>query len=355
MEKIEADRAKDGGAVDGLVVESQTTRTILETEDYNSDYDSSDEEGLPPQPKKTRRRKYVMARRVEGGELERIQPTESFWYTYYVQEPLLDDERFVKKFRNRFRLPYDKYKELCSYCSDSELFVRWIGKDATGRDATPITLLVLGSLRYLGRGWTFDDVEEATAVSKEVHRTFFHKFIEFGSTTLYEKYVVFPTTFEEAKKHMHEFAIAGLPGAMGSTDATHILLWNCEYNLRNNHLGGKKKNTSRSYNMTVNHRRRILHTTRGGPGRWNDQTMVMFDEFVRGMYDGDHPYDVEFELLERQNGKIISVPYRGGYVIVDNGYLRWSCTVPPFKVTEKTTELRWSKWVESMKSSGRAF
>jgi hypothetical protein len=77
--------------------------------------------------------------------------------------------------------------------------------------------------------------------------------------------------------------------------------------------------------------------------------MVLFDNFVKGIYDGDHLHDVEFELLERRNGEIVSVKYKGGYVIVDNGYLRWSCTVPHYKVTNKTNELRWSKWVESMR------
>jgi hypothetical protein len=132
-------------------------------------------------------------------------------------------------------------------------------------------LLVLGSLRYLGRGWTFDDIEESMAVSQEVHRNFFHVFINFGSTTLYDRYVQFPSNYEEAKRHMREFAMAGLPGCVGSTDATHIVTWACEYNLRNNHLGGKSKAKTRSFNTMCNHRRHILHSTRGGPGRWNDK------------------------------------------------------------------------------------
>jgi hypothetical protein len=42
-----------------------------------------------------------------------------------------------------------------------------------------IELLVLGLLRYIGRGWTFDDIKEQTAISNEVHRLFFHTFIDF--------------------------------------------------------------------------------------------------------------------------------------------------------------------------------
>jgi hypothetical protein len=79
--------------------------------------------------------------------------------------------------------------------------------------------------------------------------------------------------------------------------------------------------------------------------------MVTFDEFVKGIHDGDHLQDVELELLERRNGRVVPVKYTGGYVIVDNGYLRWSATVPPFKVTDRMNELRWSKWVESMRKN----
>jgi hypothetical protein len=43
------------------------------------------------------------------------------------------------------------------------------------------------------------------------------------------------------------------------------------------------------------------------------------------------------------------VTYKGVYVIVDNGYLNWSYTVPPFTVTSNVDEIRWSKWLESMR------
>ena len=49
--------------------------------------------------------------------------------------------------------------------------------DATGKRGAPLSLLILGALRYLGRGWTFADLEENTAISIETHRTFFHEFV----------------------------------------------------------------------------------------------------------------------------------------------------------------------------------
>jgi hypothetical protein len=77
-------------------------------------------------------------------------------------------------------------------------------------------LLLLCALRYLGRGWTSDDLSENTAISEEVIRIFFHRFIEFGSTVLFEKFVTSPKTAEDAKAHMGEFAQAGLAGAFRS-------------------------------------------------------------------------------------------------------------------------------------------
>jgi len=60
--------------------------------------------------------------------------------------------------------------------------------------------------------------------------------------------------------------------------------------------------------------------------------------------------DVSFELLERNaQGHINSVRYKGPWLIVDNGYLNWSMTVPPLKVTADAKEIRGSQWLESLR------
>jgi hypothetical protein len=142
---------------------------------------------------------------------------------------------------------------------------------------------VLGSLRYLGRGWTFDDIKESTAIALDVHCIFFHCFTEYGSTVLYCKYVLTPVHISKARTHMSEFKEAGLPGCIWSTNCTHITTKRWEYNLKNSHLGPKSSHTTWKFNLTCNHHCRILHSTTGGPGRWNDQTMVRGSgsEFVK--------------------------------------------------------------------------
>ena len=156
----------------------------------------------------------------------------------------------------------------------------------------------------------------STAISVSVHHKFFHKFIEFGSTTLYSMHVHTPVHLSEAQSNMSEYAEAGFPGCVGSSDCTHIITERCEYNLKNNHLGGKSSQTARTFNLTCNHRRQILHTTRGGPAHWNDMTIVRFDSFLTAVRAGRILTDNEFELLSYdKEGNVVSVRYNGVYVI----------------------------------------
>ena len=61
-------------------------------------------------------------------------------------------------------------------------------------------------------------------------------------------------------------------------------------------------------------------------------------------------WGVEFVLLDEDSeGNVVEREYIGAWVISDNGYRRWSITMPPMKVTLNQPEIRWSEWVESMR------
>ena len=65
-----------------------------------------------------------------------------------------------------------------------------------------------------------------------------------------------------------------------------------------------------------------------------------------GKFNDNH----EFVLFDYDDdGEIIEVKYRGCYVIVDNGYLNWSVTVPPMKHNNLRSEIRFSEWLESLR------
>lgn len=104
-------------------------------------------------------------------------PKSSTWYKYYVSRTVTG-KRSLKAFRRRFRLPFKAYQQLVRDAREGAWFPNTERKDACGIPGTPLELLVLGALRYLGRGWTFDDIAEATGVSEEVHRTFFVNFVK---------------------------------------------------------------------------------------------------------------------------------------------------------------------------------
>ena len=62
-----------------------------------------------------------------------------------------------------------------------------------------------------GRAVTFDDLEEHTGISEETHRRFFHIYVEFGSTSFFQKYVQLPSD-NDIESSSKEYFVAGLPG-----------------------------------------------------------------------------------------------------------------------------------------------
>jgi hypothetical protein len=256
-----------------------------------------------PRSRRAMKSRYMRTRN-DAGDIVPLLPKDTVWYRLYVTTPDLDNPKFHQKFRRRFRLPHDSFCELVTWVREDDLFARWQSFDAVGKESSPLELLVLGALRYLGRGWTFDDLEESTSISEETHRQFMHVFIHWASTVLYERFVSCPMTAEDAVQQMLEYAAAGCHGCLASSDATHIGMEKCSFRLRNMHMGPKLTMPSRTYNMSVNHRRRILSTTTGHPSRWNDKTLQLYDELLKGVYDGSVLGDFTFVFALRYKIRI---------------------------------------------------
>ena len=115
----------------------------------------------------------------------------------------INSKKWNGLFRNRFRMPYKSYYQLVEQCTNDErYFTQWKrGRHKYNhQESHPISLLVLTSLRYLGRGWTLDDLQESTAISKETIRAFLLQFIEFCSTVLYNEHVGSLDTSENSRR-----------------------------------------------------------------------------------------------------------------------------------------------------------
>ncbi len=105
------------------------------------------------------------------GPLEIIPPEELMWYLVNVCNfSISKDAKLQKSIRNPFRLPYQQFLELVEIICKDGLFVRWCGLKKNNKNVSPVELLVLGLLCYIGHGWTFDDCKESTAIDKDVHR-----------------------------------------------------------------------------------------------------------------------------------------------------------------------------------------
>ena len=133
---------------------------------------SSKEQSHYRERKQRRLKKRKLWIRGEDGNLRALMPTDTVWFKLYIEQPILGT--YMRKlFRCRFRLCHHSYLGLLDEMRGHKLFERWNNNDAVGVPPSNIALLLLGALRYIGRAWTFDDIEEATAISREVIRLFF--------------------------------------------------------------------------------------------------------------------------------------------------------------------------------------
>ena len=185
-------------------------------------YFDEDEEEEVVVPKK---RKFAH-RHYEGYDPQSALCSE--WYNSYVKYP--EKQRtvtFHTLFRRRFRMPYKSYRDIVAEARNDDWFPSYEKCNALGQPGIPLDILILGALRYLGKGWTFDDLFESTGVSEEIHRKFLKNFTVACITYLYPKWVKRPETEAEIEDCMSEFKQTGFDGCIGSADIT--LIWHSSY------------------------------------------------------------------------------------------------------------------------------
>ena len=87
----------------------------------------------PNKRQKTQRsvKKHKLMVRDKDGLLREMVPTDTLWYLLYISNPP-NNQRMLKLFRNRFRLPYDSFVELSETISTHPIFKRWTRSDAVG-------------------------------------------------------------------------------------------------------------------------------------------------------------------------------------------------------------------------------
>lgn len=137
----------------------------------------------------------------------------------------------------------------------------------------------------------FDDVEESTNISAEVHRKFFHSFLE-TFRSLESDYIYGARSQEEFFNHQLVYADCGLPGCCGSCDCTHIPWGRAPF--ENQHkFKGVKGYPTLSFEVIVTHDGRCISVSDGYPGSFNDKQIMRGDVFIQNLLDRKKYKDYE--------------------------------------------------------------
>lgn len=118
-----------------------------------------------------------------------------------------------------------------------EWYPNWDKTGVNGKKPHPLCLKVLGCLRILAKGATFDNVYELNEISAEVNRVFFHSWTAKVVQVLGPHWIKIPTDEADIERITSEYASNGFPGCIGSIDCVHIRWDNCPAQWRNLYKG----------------------------------------------------------------------------------------------------------------------
>ena len=234
-------------------------------------------------------------------------------------------------FRSMFRLPLHKVEQLADTMIEEEIITPTRRVPSALAVQIKAELHVMAALAVLGHGMPFRLCSLGSNISKEEHRVFFHRFIDYFFAN-HEKYVYLPRDIDELKEVMARYTEVGLPGAMGSKDVVHVK-WGRAPAGDFNRCKGKESYPSIAFQCISNFDRRILGVSRAQYGTRNDKSIVKRDHNVYKIRTGWYS-NVEWEYYTLEGDIEIEI---GVYLICDNGYLRWPTSICPYLHSDKTT------------------
>lgn len=245
-----------------------------------------------------------------------------------------------KQFRNKFRMPCKLFVEdFIPAVREHKIFPQ----KYNGGKQIPVEIKCMIALRILGRGSYADDMSEMSKVKPSTCNHIFKTFVKNMAAKMFPVYVT-PPKDDHLRRVLDTYARLGFPGAVGSVDCTHIFWDKCPVAL-SNLCKGKEKFPSLSFEVVVDHDRRIHSCTDGFVGTAPDSVIVVNDEYCRSIAEGRFK-DLKYSLY-KEDGSFVTV--EGGYLISDGGYPRhWMFQRPAHNaVTERS--VLWSEYLESVR------
>ena len=229
--------------------------------------------------------------------------------------------RAAKNFRLNFRLPYPVFQQLVTAAGQR----RWLHcsqTDAAGRPRVPIELKLLAVLYLLGSGAALRTIAQLSGMSEPTVQRAVHSFCASFSADMYKEWISPHQTDEELQTVLRHYTAVGFPGAVGSTDVTHIP-WDKTPCQQARYYTGKEGFNTIAYEVTVDHRMRIEAVTQGFHGAVNDKTIVRYDGFVQRVRTEPKYTGVRYKVRVNTGSADDQASYKeisGAYLIVDGGY-----------------------------------
>ena len=214
-------------------------------------------------------------------------------------------------FRRRFAVTFERYKEFVEKARSWNMSKE---TDALNRPSVPLEIKVLGALRMVAKGCSFDAIAELSGMSIQTMQRFFHRYMDLFVKEFKDEWIKYPKTFAEAEKFMEHYKKLGFPGAVTSVDATHVLFDMCPVGLASIYTG-KEGVPTIAYEVAVSPMGECLFVTMPGhPGSRNDKTIVKTDDFIQQVKNHEILYDdVEFELFTEDDN---TITIRGCWIMV---------------------------------------
>jgi hypothetical protein len=232
-----------------------------------------------------------------------------------IQDPNVRDINTTegKEFRRRFRLPFPFFKDyLVPECQKANIFDSKLTVNGVTKDQIPIEIKIMIALRLLGRGNVVDDLAELSNASGTSVRLIFKTFVTNFAKHFRTSFIRMPTG-DELNKVLDIYRRLGFPGCIGSMDCTHVRWLCCPAELTNL-CTGKEGFPTLSFQIVVDHARKINHVSVSGFGTMNDINICQVDVIVRnntyGLLDDTgrnrNLYkDVEFTIFDENGQPII--------------------------------------------------
>jgi hypothetical protein len=250
-----------------------------------------------------------------------------------------------KRFRRRFRLPYPLFQILVNECNQNNVF------EQKYHCRIPIEAKVLACLRILGRDASADDINELSSsiIGESTVNVLFKKFVVNFANTVYPTYVQIPSG-DYLQEVLDVYSRLGFPGCVGSMDCTRIKWDKCPKVDRHGHIG-KEGFPTLVFQVVVDHMRRVHHVSIQFTGMQNDQGICQNDTYSLAIIHGALA-NIEYELYNDAGEKYRC---RGGYLVVDGGYLQHICFIDPDRHRMTREVVLWSEWLESIRKDVECF